>query len=71
MEYSEAWALMQAVQLACKYPDNVGPNRYIAEKIARLIQQVICPGAALWQVAEDGWKVDVQVPSLHLEKNLN
>jgi hypothetical protein len=71
MSYSEAWALMQMIQLACKCPGNSGPGRWLAEKIARAVQRVICPSSALWEVAEDGWKTNWNIPSLHLEKNLN
>jgi hypothetical protein len=51
----EAWCLLCHVQLACRHPENTGPTRDIAIKIARQFQQRIAPDGALAIVAEQGW----------------
>ena len=51
----EAWALLCQVQLACRHPENTGPTRAIAVRIARQFQSQIAPDGALAIVAERGW----------------
>lgn len=51
----EAWCLLCQVQLACRHPENTGPTRDIAIKIARQFQQRIASSGALAIVAERGW----------------
>ncbi|HEX9442031.1 MAG TPA: hypothetical protein VF909_20245 [Roseiflexaceae bacterium] len=54
----EAWCLLACVQLACRHPDNTGPTRAIAERIARQFQQRIAGQGALAIVAERGWHTE-------------
>ena len=51
----EAWCLLCQVQLACRHPENTGPTRDIAIRIARQIQRQIAHAGALAIVAEQGW----------------
>jgi len=55
MSSLEAWALLSHVQLACRHPENTGPTRAIAVRIARQMQRQIAPDGALAIVAEQGW----------------
>jgi hypothetical protein len=50
-----AWCLLCQVQLACRHPENTGPTRDIAVRIARQFQQRIAGQGALAIVAERGW----------------
>jgi len=51
----EDWCLLCQVQLACRHPENTGPTRAIAERIARQFQRQIAHSGALAIVAERGW----------------
>ena len=51
----EAWALLCQVQLACRHPENTGPTRDVAVRIARGFQRQIATTPALAIVAECGW----------------
>lgn len=52
----EAWVLLAQLQLACRHPQNTGPSRQIAARIARQLQEAIASGGALAIVAEMGWQ---------------
>lgn len=54
----EAWCLLACVQLACRHPENTGPTRDIAVRIARQFQQRIAGEGALAIVAEQGWHTE-------------
>ena len=51
----DAWAILSQIQLASRHPENTGPTRNIAERIARQLQEQIATTPALAQTAEAGW----------------
>jgi len=52
---TQAWAVLSNLQLAFRCPDNTGPARRVAERVAEDIRAAVAPpGSALAELAERG-----------------
>lgn len=51
----ELWIIFSQIQLSIKHPENNGPGRDLAVKIAKRIQEKIASTGALSEVAKRGW----------------
>jgi hypothetical protein len=58
----DMWILLSQIQLACRHPENTGPSREHAERIARQFQEIVAFKGALRIVAERGWDAQYDVP---------
>jgi hypothetical protein len=57
IDWGVAWAVLGAIQLACRHPEFQGQARKVVEGFARYLQENITPGPACREIAEKGWEL--------------